>query len=64
MSVYLVNLHDRHTSTCMTDLIWVGDVGAAVTCVSHPVSIPVQLVSVLDTLAIIQEVLQTCTSIR
>lgn len=41
-----------------TDLVRVGDVGAAVTGVSHAVSVPVQLVSVLDTLAIVQKVLQ------
>lgn len=45
-----------------TDLIRVGDVGAAVAGVSHAVSVPVQLVSVLDTLAVIQKVLQACSA--
>lgn len=43
-----------------TDLIRVGDVGAAVAGVSHAVTVPVQLVSVLDTLTVIQKVLQAC----
>lgn len=41
-------------------LIRVGDVGAAVAGVSHAVSVLVQLVSVLDTLAVVQNVLQAC----
>lgn len=43
-----------------TDLVWVGDVGAAVAGVSYAVAIPVQLIPVLDTLAVIQNVLQAC----
>lgn len=43
----------------LTNLVRVGDVGAAVAGVSHSISIPVQLVSVLDTLAVVQEVLHT-----
>lgn len=43
-----------------TDLVWVRDVGATVAGVSHAVSIPVQLISVLDTLAVVQNVLQAC----
>ncbi|TNN43287.1 hypothetical protein EYF80_046507 [Liparis tanakae] len=40
-------------SRALTDLIWVGGVGAAVTGVSHSISVPVHLVSVLDKLAIV-----------
>lgn len=40
-------------SPALTDLIWVGGVGAAVTGVSHSISVPVHLVSVLDKLAIV-----------
>lgn len=47
-------------ATIHPDLVWVGDVGAAVTGVSHAISIPVQLVPVLDTLTVIQKVLQAC----
>lgn len=43
-----------------TDLIRVGDVWAAVAGVSHTVPVPVQLVSVLNTLAVVQNVLQAC----
>lgn len=43
----------------LTDLVGVGNVGTAVAGVSHSISIPVQLVSVLDSLTVVQEVFQT-----
>lgn len=43
-----------------TYLVRVGDVGAAVAGVPYAVSISVQLISVLDTLAVVQNVLQAC----
>lgn len=43
-----------------TNLVWVRDVGAAVAGISYAVSISVQLISVLDTLAVVQNVLQAC----
>lgn len=51
-------------SVSVTDLVWVGDVGAAVAGVAHAISVPVQLVSVLDTLTVVQEVLQACSNNR
>lgn len=46
----------------VTDLVRVGDIGAAVAGVSHAVSVPVQLVSVLDALTVVQKILQTLHS--
>ena len=40
-----------------SDLVRIGDIGTAVAGVSHSISVPVQLVPVLDPLAVIQEVL-------
>lgn len=56
-----VNVATRAAISCAAaHLIRVGDVGAAVAGVSHAVSVLVQLVSVLDTLAVVQNVLQAC----
>ena len=46
--------------SAVTNLVWVGDIRAAVTGVSHAVTVAVQLVSVLDMLTVIQEVPQAC----
>lgn len=56
-----VNVATRTAIPCAAaHLIRVGDVGAAVAGVPHAVAVPVQLVSVLDTLAVVQNVLQAC----
>lgn len=45
-------------------LIWIWDVRTAITCISHPIPITIQLVTIFYLLAVIQEVFQPWQSIK
>lgn len=45
-------------------LIWIWDVRTAIACVSHPIPITIQLVTIFHSLAVIQEVFQPWQSIK
>lgn len=45
-------------------LIWIWDVRTAITCISHPIPITIQLVTIFHSLAVIQEVFQPWQSIK
>lgn len=60
LSLPLLQMTDYSYDSGISCLIRVGNLSAAVTGVSHSVSVLVKLVWVLDSLTVIQEIFNTC----